>query len=88
MHINKFKMKRFIEKIIQIRNPFFKFDSEVDSYILFILFYDKVKSLVRGLKMLFYLKYSKYLMLGRSVTFIYVQNIILENLSNLMMVFF
>ncbi|SFX23342.1 acyltransferase [Cytophaga hutchinsonii] len=70
-------MKRIIEKLIQFRNPVFKFDSNVSSYVLLILFCDKAISVLRGLKILLYFKRPKLLMLGRSVRFMYAQNIVI-----------
>lgn len=70
-------MKSIIEKLIQFRNPVFKFDSNISSYVLCVLFYDKAISVLRGLKVLLYLKSPKFLMLGRSVRFMYAQNIAL-----------
>ncbi|ABG60139.1 acetyl transferase [Cytophaga hutchinsonii ATCC 33406] len=78
MKFLKYKfMKRIIEKLIQFRNPVFKFDSNVSSYVLLILFCDKAISVLRGLKILLYFKRPKLLMLGRSVRFMYAQNIVI-----------
>jgi acetyltransferase-like isoleucine patch superfamily enzyme len=70
-------MKHLIEKLIQFRNPVFKFDSDVSTYMLFVLFYDKAICLLRGFKVLLYLKWPVFLMLGRSVRFMYVRHIVI-----------
>jgi acetyltransferase-like isoleucine patch superfamily enzyme len=68
-------MKRLIEKIIKFRNPLFEFDPHITSYILIVLLWDKMISIIRGVKVLFSFKNPRLLMLGKNVQFMYARNI-------------
>jgi len=68
-------MKRLIERIIQFRNPVFEFDPHVSSYVLSVLMFDKIVSVLRGMKVLMYFKNPHLLMLGKNVQFMYARNI-------------
>jgi len=62
-------MKTFVEKIIRMRNPRFRFDEALKLSDLLLFMYDKALFLIRGLKPLFRFRYVKFLMLGRGVRF-------------------
>lgn len=68
-------MKSLIEKIIRLRNPTFSFDPNLHIGILLELLLDKSIALLRGLKLVFYLRNPKGLMLGKGVKFSYLGNI-------------
>lgn len=67
-------MKIAIEKIIQSRNPHFTFDEGLTTSMLFALLADKIKYLIRGLKVIFRFKRPQFLMLGKKVKLIHLQN--------------
>ncbi len=67
-------MKRVIEKIIQHRNPEFRFDPGVTTGILIALVWEKAVYFLRGMRLLVYGKYAKRLMLGRRVKLFNVAN--------------
>lgn len=67
-------MKSIIEKIIKKRNPQFKFDQDLTNSMLFVLFIDKAKYFVRGLKVIFRFKKPHFLMLGKKVSFVNLKN--------------
>ncbi|UII21334.1 acyltransferase [Fulvivirga ligni] len=60
-------MIRLVEKIIQQRNPLFKLNESLDGRVLLAFIYQTIKSLVRGMKLLIYLKAPKGAMLGKGV---------------------
>jgi acetyltransferase-like isoleucine patch superfamily enzyme len=62
-------MKNLIQKIIQRRNPNFSFDNNLNSFALLQFIWIQSMSLVRGLKVMLYLRKSKWMMLGKNVTF-------------------
>lgn len=68
-------MKRFVEKIIQIRNPNFKFDPDVNLTIIIALFREKSWFVLRGLKVLLKGRKPLFLMLGRRVRFFNISHI-------------
>lgn len=68
-------MKKTIEKIIQKRNPDFKFDVTISNWLLYLLFKEKFFYFLRGLKLIFYFRKPKFLMLGAGVSFFHLRNI-------------
>lgn len=68
-------MKNLIQTIIQRRNPQFQFDAAVTSSLLIALFLEKSFGLLRGLKVLLYLKKPNGLLLGKGVSFFHASNI-------------
>jgi acetyltransferase-like isoleucine patch superfamily enzyme len=62
-------MKSIVQKIIQLRNPNFKFDEALNSGALIQFIWIQIGYLFRGLKVLFLLKKPKGMMLGKGVTF-------------------
>lgn len=68
-------MKTLIEKIIQTRNPHFKFDEAISSYLLLILLKDKIYYFIRGFKLLFFFRKPNMLLLGKKVRFFNLPNI-------------
>lgn len=68
-------MKSSIQKIIQFRNPNFKFDEALNSRALFQFIWIQVWSLIRGLKMFLFLKNPKGMLLGKGVTFYNISKI-------------
>lgn len=62
-------MKNLIEKIIKFRNPNFAFDPNLNTMALFQFIEIQLCSLVRGFKLLLYLKNPKFSLLGRNVRF-------------------
>jgi len=61
-------MKSFIEKIIQLRNPSFKFSSEINTRILIRVVWDKSTGILRGLKTLTGFKIANCLVLERGTS--------------------
>src|SRR5690606_5888474 len=68
------KMKKAIEQIIRKRNPDFRFDEAVTTSLLFALLWEKCFYLLRGMKVLFYLRKPNMLLLGRGVKFFHMAN--------------
>lgn len=62
-------MKKVIEKIIQKRNPAFKFDANLNSITLIAFTWEQFWGIFRGLKLLFYFKNPKMASLGKRVSF-------------------
>ena len=62
-------MKRIIEKIVQQRNPNFKFDVNLDFGTLLQFIWIQTWCVIRGLKVLFFLRNPKRMMLGKGVSF-------------------
>lgn len=62
-------MKKLLQKLIQLRNPDFKFDDGLDSAALIQFFWIQGIAIIRGLRVVFYFKKTKGLMLGKDVTF-------------------
>jgi acetyltransferase-like isoleucine patch superfamily enzyme len=62
-------MKRWIEKIIRLRNPQFAFDPELDNWAFVAFVATQSMGLLRGCKMFFYLKNPKMAILGKRVSF-------------------
>lgn len=68
-------MKTIIQKIIQFRNPDFKFDEALNSRALFQFIWIQIWSIIRGLKVLLFLKNPKGMLLGKGVTFFNISKI-------------
>lgn len=68
-------MKAIIQKTIQLRNPNFKFDEALNSRALFQFIWIQVWSIIRGLKVLLFLKNPKGMLLGKGVTFFNISKI-------------
>ena len=68
-------MKAIIQKIIQFRNPDFKFDEALNTRALFQFIWIQVWSIIRGLKVLLFLKNPKGMLLGKGVTFFNISKI-------------
>ena len=62
-------MKKLFEKIIQLRNPNFKFDEGLNDYALFQFLWNQAWSMLRGLKLILLGKNPKAALLGRGVRF-------------------
>lgn len=62
-------MKKFFEKIIQKRNPQFRFDSELNTAALLQFVWIQGWSMIRGFKLFFLGKSPKGAMLGKGITF-------------------
>ncbi len=62
-------MKKLFEKIIQLRNPNFKFDEGLNDHALFQFLWNQAWSMLRGLKLILHGKNPKAAILGRSVRF-------------------
>ena len=60
-------MIRTLEKIIQTRNPQFKFDEGITTLMLLSFVYIQIWNLLRGLQWLLYLKKPKMSLIGKSV---------------------
>lgn len=58
-------MKHLIEKIIQKRNPDFKFDIHLSNQDLFSFLYQQAIAFTRGLKLLIYFRNPKYMLIGK-----------------------
>ncbi|PDS23726.1 acyltransferase [Flavobacterium branchiophilum] len=68
-------MKTILQKIIQLRNPNFEFDQNLNSTTLLYFIGVQFCNLCRGLKVLFFLRNPKSMMLGTSVTFFNISQI-------------
>jgi acetyltransferase-like isoleucine patch superfamily enzyme len=62
-------MKSIIQKLIQLRNPNFKFDEALNSLALVQFIWIQIGYICRGLKVLFLLRKPKGMMLGKGVSF-------------------
>ncbi len=62
-------MKKIIEKIIQFRNPNFKFDASLTDFALFQFIWIQCWSLIRGFRLLLFFKNPKGALIGRNVRF-------------------
>ncbi len=62
-------MKTLVEKIIRLRNPNFAFDPELNTLALLQFVSIQLSAVLRGLKMLFFLKNPSGLLLGKRVQF-------------------
>ena len=62
-------MKKIFERIIQLRNPNFKFDEGLNDYALFQFLWNQAWSMLRGLKLILLGKNPKAALLGRGVRF-------------------
>jgi acetyltransferase-like isoleucine patch superfamily enzyme len=62
-------MKTLLEKVIRFRNPHFKFDEAVSSYLLFFFFIKQIGNLLRGSRLILLGKNPKMAMLGSGVRF-------------------
>jgi len=60
-------MKSLLEKIIRLRNPNFRFDSELNSSALFQFIAIQLISFLRGARLFLFLKSSKGALFGRQV---------------------
>jgi acetyltransferase-like isoleucine patch superfamily enzyme len=68
-------MKKIIEKIIQLRNPKFKLDETITGVILIQFVWIQISCLGRGLRMLFFFKRPKGMLLGKEVSFFNITKI-------------
>ncbi len=68
-------MKSIVQKIIQLRNPNFKFDEALNSGALLQFIWIQVGYLFRGLKVLFLFRKPKGMMLGKGVSFFNISKI-------------
>lgn len=62
-------MKKLFEKIIQLRNPNFKFDQGLNDFALVQFLWIQAWSMLRGFKLLFFGKFPKGALFGRNVRF-------------------
>lgn len=62
-------MKSLLEKIIRFRNPRFRFDEGLNSFALWQFLWNQSCNLLRGLRLLIYLKNPKGMLLEKRVTF-------------------
>ena len=68
-------MKSIVQKIIQLRNPNFKFDEALNSGALIQFIWIQIGYLFRGLKVLFLIRKPKGMMLGKGVSFFNISKI-------------
>ncbi len=68
-------MKSLLEKVIQKRNPNFRFDEGVSSSLLMELAWDKLWASIRSYKLLFRFRLPQKLFLGKGVRFFHLSNI-------------
>lgn len=62
-------MKKLLEKIIKIRNPHFVFDDALNSFALIQFVWIQFCCLIRGFKVLIFLRNPKGMLLGKNVSF-------------------
>ena len=68
-------MKRIVEKIIQMRNPNFKFDAALPLATILEFVWMQSRCLLRGFKVVFFFRKPKAMMLGRGVSFFFISKI-------------
>ena len=68
-------MKKVTEKIIQMRNPEFRFDGEISGAEVMQFFMRKTMMLFRGGRMLFHFRKTKFVLLGKNVKFFHIRKI-------------
>ena len=68
-------LKKLITAIARRKNPVFKLDQGISSSVLLSFAMDKSIALLRGLRLLFYLRLPHFLFLGRCVKFFNIHNI-------------
>jgi acetyltransferase-like isoleucine patch superfamily enzyme len=68
-------MKHFLEQIIRLRNPNFKFDETLSLTPILRFVWMQIRCLLRGFKVLFSLRKPRGMMLGRGVSFFYMSKI-------------
>ncbi|RQO65270.1 acetyltransferase [Pedobacter sp. KBW06] len=68
-------MKAIIEKIIRFRNPSFRFDQNLGLRIILHFAFKQFAALTRGLRICFYLRNPKRMMLGSGVQFFVLSRI-------------
>jgi acetyltransferase-like isoleucine patch superfamily enzyme len=77
-------IKSLLEKYIQnTKNKNFKFDKNLSSSVLVSFFFQKVISLLRGLRFYYFSQRGKFLFLGKNVDFFNKKNMIFGNNVNL-----
>lgn len=62
-------MKKLLQKIIRLRNPNFSFDEGLNNYALFQFLFIQGLNLLRGLRLLFFFKNPKGMLLEKHVSF-------------------
>ena len=62
-------MRTIVEKIIQLRNPDFRIDDSLNSGAILQLVWIQFWSIIRGLRVLFFFKNPKGMLLGKRVSF-------------------
>jgi acetyltransferase-like isoleucine patch superfamily enzyme len=68
-------MKKLIVKIIQLRNPIFKFDEALNTAALLQFIFIQTCGLIRGFKVVFCCRKPKGMLLGKGVTFFNISKI-------------
>jgi acetyltransferase-like isoleucine patch superfamily enzyme len=68
-------MKAIAQKFINLRNPNFTFDENLNSFALIQFIWIQIGCLIRGFKLLFYFKNPKGMLLGKNVSFFNVPKI-------------
>lgn len=68
-------MKLVVQKIIQLRNPDFKFDEALNSRALIQFIWIQIGGLIRGLKVALLFKNPKGMLLGKGVAFFNISKI-------------
>ncbi|MBL4709571.1 MAG: acyltransferase [Flavobacteriales bacterium] len=68
-------MKKIIEKLVQSRNPKFRFDESVTGTVILSLIWEKSFCMLRGFRLLLWGKKPNNLLLGRGVRFFNLSNI-------------
>jgi acetyltransferase-like isoleucine patch superfamily enzyme len=68
-------MKKLIVKIIQLRNPIFKFDEALNTVALLQFIFIQTCGLIRGFKVVFCCRKPKGMLLGKGVTFFNISKI-------------
>jgi len=58
-------MKTLIEKLIRMRNASFRFDPQLNSYLLFLFTIEQARSILRGIRVTFGLRNPKMMLRGR-----------------------
>jgi acetyltransferase-like isoleucine patch superfamily enzyme len=68
-------MKSILQKTIQLRNPNFKFDEALNSRALIQFIWIQIGNIIRGLKVIIFLKKPKGMLLGKGVSFFNISKI-------------
>jgi acetyltransferase-like isoleucine patch superfamily enzyme len=68
-------MKKWLEQLIRMRNPKFTFSDEADTRMLLLFCFQQLFCLLRGMRVLVFMKHPRMLLAGRGATFFNLRRI-------------